>query len=265
MFENLLDLAPVDCHNPRLMQTKRRMYRDNAAIAMAGKRSDLEEAIDFFKTNKKILFFTFVIAVFVIAAVSFFHHSKKKAESQALVSMGFAKNIGDLEKVVSLYESTPSAPIALLTVSKAYFDQGDYDMALTKYMDFIKKYPKHLLKPAAELGRIHCIEARMQYQEALDEFVDFQNLYPDHFLKNQAFFGQTRCLEEMGRLDEARILYEDFIVANPDSPWLSRAEESLKMLKKKSEAMDKLISKASAGATDAGSVLDSRPVKAGEK
>jgi TolA-binding protein len=121
----------------------------------------------------------------------------------------------------------------MLKLAKAHFDSGAYEPAMGKYVEFGTKFPKHPWAAVAELGKIHCQEAIGQTEQALAGFSAFVEQHPGHFLKSEAVFGRGRCLETLGRLSEAKAVYEDFIAANPDSGWVSRAEELLEQVKRK--------------------------------
>jgi predicted negative regulator of RcsB-dependent stress response len=198
-----------------------------------------------------------------IGGYVFTQTNQKNKIEEASSRLGLARQMQDLEAVAAQYPSTPAAPLAVIQLAKSYYDNGDYDMALNKYMEFEQKYSKHELLPAAVMGRLHCTEARMQFQEALTGFQDFVKQYPDHSLKNFALFGQGRCLEQLGRPDEARVIYENLIASdtNQESEWVPRAEEALSDLKRNKTAKSKPV----AGPADMApvpGVLEMKPVVA---
>ena len=174
---------------------------------------------------------TGVVVVAILAAFWYRTHKQNQRE-EAVAQLSAARTPQDLEALVSDYGDTPVIPLALLKLAKGYFDNGNYDMALTRYTEFEEKYTDHEMLPAAGLGRVHCLEARGQLQEALAGFEAFTTLHPGHFLQPEAVLGRGRCLEQLGRHDEARTVYEDFIAANPDNGWTPRAEELLAAAKR---------------------------------
>jgi len=127
----------------------------------------------------------------------------------------------------------------VLRLAKAYFDAGNYDLALSRYTDFEKDFPRHAMLEVAKVGRFHCMEGRGQLQEALALYDTFLRATPAHFLAPQAMFGKARCLEQLGRADEARAVYEDFIVAQPDSPWVFRAQDLLDSMDRRLAALNR--------------------------
>jgi tetratricopeptide (TPR) repeat protein len=131
---------------------------------------------------------------------------------------------------VERHPSAPTTPLAVLKLAKGYYDSGNHDMALGKYDEFLKEFADHPFAPAAELGRVHCLEARAQLHEALEGYRSFAANRPDHFLAPQAILAQARCLEQLGQLAEARTVYEDFITSAGETMWRNRAEQLLETI-----------------------------------
>jgi len=177
---------------------------------------------------------TCIILVAIIAVLLYRDYRRKGIEKASLM-LSLAYSVQDLETLVAQHRSTPTAPLALMKLAKAYFDSGNYDMALNKYAEFEMEYPDHPLVEVAELGKAHCLEARGQLEEALSAFIAFSAQQPDHFLTSQAIFGQARCLEQLRRYREAKALCEDFVTLHPESGWVLRAEQSLAAINRKLE------------------------------
>ncbi|MDI6774337.1 MAG: tetratricopeptide repeat protein [Verrucomicrobiota bacterium] len=140
-----------------------------------------------------------------------------------------AKSVQDLELAA---EDSPSslAAVALIKVAKRYYDTQQYDLAMKKYGEIQTRFPSHPLVDIAEMGKLHCLEARGQLHEALDGFVAFAKAHPGHYLAPQALLAEARCLSELGRMPEARARCEEFIVAYAKDPWEERGEDLLKTL-----------------------------------
>jgi len=173
-----------------------------------------------------------VVAAIAVSTVLYRSHAQKK-QREASAMLLSARTVRDLETVMDRHPSAPTAPLALLKLSKMYFNAGNYDMALNKYTEFKIRFPDNHLAGAAELGRIYCLEAMGQLEDALAAFTAFAEERPDHFMVSQGIFGRARCLEQMGRRKEAKAIYEDFIAARSDSVWVPIAEELLASVNKK--------------------------------
>jgi predicted negative regulator of RcsB-dependent stress response len=194
---------------------------------------DLHHVKQFFQQHGLRIVVNVVVAVAVIASVLFYRGCGSRREQQATSQLGTARSVQDLEAVVARYPSAAVAPVATLRLAKAYFDTGYYDLALAKYNEFGTRFGAHELARVAEMGRIHCTEAKGQVQEAAQAFKAFAAAHPTHYLAAQAIFGEARCLEQLGRLDDARVIYEDFVTRHPKSGWHSRAQEALETVNKK--------------------------------
>ena len=196
-------------------------YRDKDAL------NDLQRLRDFGEKHGKVLTIGLGIVAVVLLVTNGLRSRKQREMRMASEQLGMAQSPQALEAIVMDYDDTPVAALALLRLARLQYDAGSYDAALNRYEEFLSNYPEHRFVKGAELGRVHCMEARGQTLDALEAYQAFVRSNPDHYLTPQAWFGQGRCLETLGRYNEARVLYEDFIAAYPDSGWLPRAEERL--------------------------------------
>lgn len=147
-----------------------------------------------------------------------------------------AGSVEQLQQVVSQYPSTPAAPMAMLTLAARQFDGGQFELAQYTYDQFGKKYAKHPMKSAAELGRAQCLEAMGQLEQAEQAFDAFIAAYPDDYLVPLARLSKARVLAQANRLEDARAAYEEFIAANPESGWLPQAENALDQINRQIRA-----------------------------
>lgn len=188
---------------------------------------DLPDAGVFLRKHRTPLVVGACAVVLALLCPALYHlHARKKIQ-RASMMLSSARAMEDLDTLVAKYPATPAAPLALIKTAKLHFDSGNYDVALSKYAEFKKQFSKHPMAPAADLGRIHCIEARGQIEEALQAFAAFSRENPTHFLTSQAILGEARCLKQLGKLHEAKALYEDFIVGRANSAWIPRVKELL--------------------------------------
>jgi len=177
-----------------------------------------------------------LVVMIAFSAFQFYNMRKISKIEEASTKLNAARSIPDLEAIVANYSNTQAAEMALIALAKQNFDNANYEVAFTKYEDFIRDYPENNLIDTAKLGRIFCIEARNNdaaLQEAATAYAAFTQAHSNSFLAPQAIFGQARCLEQLNQLDQARIIYEDFIANTPDSPWIMMAEDQLEQLSRK--------------------------------
>lgn len=149
-----------------------------------------------------------------------------------------AGSLEQLQQVVSQYPSTPSAPLALLTVASRQFENGQYELAQYTYSQFEQKYPKHPMKESAALNRAQCLEAIGDLERAKEAYAAFADAHPDHYLTPPARLGVARVLTQMQKLDEARTAYEDFLAAYPESGWTAAAENALEQVNRMKRAVE---------------------------
>ncbi len=158
------------------------------------------------------------------------HVKARKASAMELLSKARAPQ--ELENILTSYGSTPAASLAMLRLAKVQYDQGLFDKSVQTYANFLSRFPSHEFRSVAEMGKIHCLEARGETEAALAAFAKFLAADPKHYLASQALLGKARCLQTLGKLDDARAVLEDFMAANPKSRWLSRVEEMLQQIQK---------------------------------
>lgn len=190
-------------------------------------QQEYPEFMTFVTTSGPRLLTSILLILAVFMGIRFYFSHKHSSIEKAAMAMAQAKSLDALERVAIDYKSTPSAPLAYMSLGKAYFQSGDYDMALNKYLEFESKFPNHPLLLAVQLNRINCLEARGQVQEAKAEYEKFAKEHPEHFLATEALFGQARCLAQLGEWEKAKVIYEDYMVANPKGTWFPRAEDAL--------------------------------------
>ena len=214
------------------------MQEDNSTVPQQPEVQQPQEAdkpADVFKTYFAQIAIGILIAAAIGIAIYRYYGSSMASKQEAVEKLFSAKSTQDLELLLKNNPSSQISPLALLKLAKVQFNSGNYDMALSKYVEFKTKYADHELADAAEMGKLHCMEARSQTQEALAGFTAFASTKTNHFLYAEAVMGQARCLEQQGRQKEAVAVYEDFIAAHPDSVWSSKIEDLLAALKKKLE------------------------------
>lgn len=183
-----------------------------------------------------------LVVVALAAGLTSYRRWSRGRRERSVRELGMARSVQDLEALIERYPGSTAASVALLRLAKEQYNLGRYDLALRKYDEFLKKYPEHVFAPAAELGRVHGLEARGQLREALDGYRAFAARHPGHHLEPQAVLGEARCLEDLGRLEDARIVYEDFLAGNPDSIWSARAEESLEEVRRRLSRSSETVS-----------------------
>jgi predicted negative regulator of RcsB-dependent stress response len=205
----------------------------------AAAQPELQKLIEFVRGQGQSVLIGLGLAVAVFLGVGAYRNYRHSTELRASQMLMGARNVEQLQQVVSQYSSTPSAPVAMLSLAAQYFDGGQYDLAQFTYTQFEQKYPKHPMVKAAELGKAQCLEAAGQVEQAAGAFDEFVKNNPEHFLTSLARLGKARCLNQLGKYAEAKAAYEDFIAANPESGWTPLAETGLLFVEKEMRAKAK--------------------------
>ena len=200
------------------------------------KAKEVPEVTDFIQENGMSLLIGIGLAVALYLGISAYRNYKTSESLNASALLFNAQSAEQLQKVINEHASTPSAPLAYLSLAANYFDAGQFDMAQYQYTQFETKYPEHSLRAMAQLGQANCLEAKGQLNEAVNAFTQFSQTWTNSYLLPLAIFGKARCYEEMGQFDEARTIYEDYIAAHPDSDWAQRAETALLFVDKEKRA-----------------------------
>jgi TolA-binding protein len=81
---------------------------------------------------------------------------------------------------------------SLIIQAKELFYNGKYEDALGVYKEFVKKYSKNKLVPAAYLGIAYCNEQMKNLEEAKIGYLNVQKNYPDSPWAEEALRGFGR-------------------------------------------------------------------------
>ncbi|MFC1462318.1 tol-pal system YbgF family protein [Verrucomicrobiota bacterium] len=205
---------------------------------------ELQQLIEFVRLHGLPILLGVVIAVGVVSIVNMYRRRARLTADSASSMLGKGMQeqdpdakIAQLSDVMAQYPTAAAAPLALMAVAKAHFDNGKTDVAINKYIEFQSMYPEHPHAVGAELGRLHCLEAMRSTDTALQGFEAFLRQHGNHYLAPQAMLGKARCLVTMGRTNEAREVCEDLVVAKPDTTWSAKAERLIEQSKRKPRPM----------------------------
>jgi predicted negative regulator of RcsB-dependent stress response len=210
---------------------------DNPKHEEVQKKRDLEQhevkqVLEFLQRYGKLIGAGVVAAAVAVLVSRGLAASKAAKIAEAEQMLTAAQTPQQLEELVNDYKSTPTAPVALLSLAKTLFNQGDIAQARTHYERFLDDYKNSALRPIATFGLAHCTEAEGRFSDAVNEFKDFLAANPDHYLESPAVLAVARCQRKAGQADAARITLEDFLAENVDSQWAGLAEASLELLSK---------------------------------
>lgn len=178
-----------------------------------------------------------VTVVIVVCAVflvdRYLKTSKANKRIEAENALARASSITDYQRILDDYDSTPSAPLAMMGLAMEKFNAGQYNEAEELYGEFVKKYGSHEMEEQAELNQIICREAKGQLGDAHTLYGKFVAEHRDSYLAPVALMGQARCLENLSMFAEAKQAYEDLITSYPGSSWAQLAEANMTVVASK--------------------------------
>lgn len=210
-------------------------------------QTEKQQLLALFREHIQPVLIGLAIGLALLLAYGAYKNYKQSTAMRASQMLMSSRSPEQLQQVISQYPSTPSAPIAMLTLASEYFRSGQYDLAQFSYAQFQQKFPKHPMAAAADLGKAQCLEASGQLDQALSMYETFAATNSGHFLAASAVFGKGRCLTQMGRYTEAKAVYEDYIAANPDSGWVPLADSAMLFVDKELRAQQKKPGSPTAG------------------
>ncbi len=199
-------------------------------------QSEHEQLMDILREHGGPVLAGVVVAVVIVLGVTAYQTSKQDKAARAAQSLGAATDVEGFQQVLSQFEGTPSAKVALLGVGAESYSLGQYEQAFDAYREFVDANPGHPMAKGAEICKVQCIEAQGKLDEALAGFNAFAAANGGHYLATFASIGEARCLEQLGRFEEARAIYEEVIAADPEGTWARQAETSLQLVQRQIRA-----------------------------
>lgn len=109
-------------------------------------------------------------------------------------------------------------------------DRKDYRAAITRFKDFIKKYPKSRLANNAQYWIGECHYALREFDQAIVEFDAVRRKYPQGEKVPAALLKQGFAFAELGEKVNARLVLQELVEKYPESQEAARAKTRLKAL-----------------------------------
>lgn len=109
-------------------------------------------------------------------------------------------------------------------------DKKDYRGAITRFKEFIKKYPKSALVGNAQYWIAESHYALREFDQAIIEFDAVRRKYPRAEKAPAALLKQGFAFAELGEKVNARLILQEVVEKYPQSPEAVRAKQRLKAL-----------------------------------
>jgi tol-pal system protein YbgF len=109
-------------------------------------------------------------------------------------------------------------------------DKKDYRGAISRFKEFIKKYPKSALVGNAQYWIAESHYALKEFDQAIIEFDAVRRKYPRAEKAPAALLKQGFAFAELGEKVNARLILQEVVEKYPQSPEAVRAKQRLKAL-----------------------------------
>ncbi len=109
-------------------------------------------------------------------------------------------------------------------------EKRDYRIAIARFKDFQKKYPKSNLAANAQywIGESHY--ALREFDQAIIEFDAVRTKYPEATKVPAALVKQAYAFAELGENSNARLLLQEVVEKYAQTPEATQAKQKLKSL-----------------------------------
>ena len=155
------------------------------------------------------------------AAIEELHNkiSQLSQKIQDLQTVTAKKNIGaDVVAPSTLYQN-------------AYNDflMRKYDVALSGFRSFIKKYPEQDLAPQAQYYIAESLYLKDNFSNAYEEYEKVGKNYPSCEFVVPSKLKMAICLEELNKKNDAMLILESIVLNYPNTPEAFTAKEKIKV------------------------------------
>lgn len=132
--------------------------------------------------------------------------------------------LANLDRVVTVYPSSPYWDDALFEKGSVYLEQGDYSNAITAFSRLIADKPRSKYVPYALEKRALSNFNRREYARTIADYELFLKNYPTHTSVNNVLLGLQQAYTMDGRSTDFNKTLRDFKDANPDVQGLESVE-----------------------------------------
>ena len=200
-------------------------------VAALADEAHVEDTVEMLKRLSKPIGLGVVVLLVGAVGLGVVRGNKTSADVAAGLRLQSADSVTALQEVIDNFPETSNAVVAQLTQAKQYFQDGQYDEALSAYQAVAAAHTGEPFNPPAVLGSLYTQEAKGQLDEALKGFKAFADAHPGHYLELEARRGAQRCLIQLGQLVEAKAACEKYIADNPTHGSVGMVEEQLAYIK----------------------------------
>lgn len=151
-----------------------------------------------------------VLAVVVIALGLRLHVQNQNTQlARAWQTVEGADSEVALTEIAQSQKGRMVGGMALFSLAKTAYEEGDFEGAVVHFDAFLKSYPASDLADDARLGRAYALEELENYDEAAVAFQDSGAEADTPMMRAQAYLGAGRCLAALDKDEKAREALEN--------------------------------------------------------
>jgi len=142
-----------------------------------------------------------------------------------------SQKIQDLQTVTAKGNTGSEVVIPSTIYQNAYNDflMRKYDIALSGFRSFIKKYPDQDLAPQAQYYVADCLYLKDDFSSAYKEYEKVEKNYPTCEFVVPSKLKMAICLEKLNKKNDAMLILESIVLNYPNSPEAFTAKEKIKV------------------------------------
>lgn len=142
-----------------------------------------------------------------------------------------SQKIQDLETVTSEKNAGHKVVAPSTLYQNAYNDflMGKYDIALSGFKSFMKKYPNQDLSAQAQYYIGECLYSKEDFAYAYEEYKKVEEKYPLCEFVASSRLKMALCLEKLNKEKESMLILQSILLNYPNSPEAFTAQEKIKV------------------------------------
>ncbi|MDH4198797.1 MAG: tetratricopeptide repeat protein [Spirochaetia bacterium] len=117
-----------------------------------------------------------------------------------------------------------------LNLAESLYKDGEYNRALSVYLDFVDLYPDSSFL-------VRALETMADLYEKLQKYPEALNIYETLYQRTGTsssrglfyYYNQARILNIMGDVDKAAKIYDEIVKISPDSPYAKKSQINNKL------------------------------------
>jgi predicted negative regulator of RcsB-dependent stress response len=194
--------------------------------------------IAWLQANQKRLILGAVIALAVIAVISFVVYEQGQKEVRASVALAsvpvpispaMPTRPGTAEaflKVSREYDGTKAGARALVQAGAIYFTETKYAEAQKTFEQFLKDYPGSEWVPQAQFGVASSLDAQGKLAEATAKFEEIRRRFANDPIIDEVKLALGRLYENQNKPAEAHKIYSELVQLTQSNPYSGIGSEA---------------------------------------